>query len=375
MLMVVVVAVAALGYGVVRESVGTAPARVVASGAVVAEPVTVALAETRDVPIWLSGIGSVSPLNAVTVKARVDGQLDSVRFAEGQDVHAGDVLASIDPRMFQAALNQAEAKQAQDQANLGNARTDLARYQKLAASAFAPTQQVDTQRATVAQLEAQVQQDQAAVAMARLQLDFTTVTAPLDGRVGLRLVDPGSIIHASDPGGIVTVTQMQPIAALFAVPQDDLPDIRAAMTKGDVPVVAYSRDSDRMLARGKLVFVDSQVDAATGQIKLKAQFENADLGLWPGQFIDARVLVKTLSRATVVPVNAVEHGQNGAYVFRVNQDNTVEVRRVKISTTTPAVAVITDGVAAGERIVVTGQYRLQPGTRVDVRPARTDSDS
>lgn len=367
-LLTAAVAAAGIGYGILREGAGSAPGRTGASDAIGAEPVTVALAEARDVPIWLSSIGSVQPLNAVTVKARVDGQLDQVGFTEGQDVRAGDVLAKIDPRMYQAALDQAAAKQAQDLANLANARTDLTRYQKLAASSFAPAQQVDTQRATVAQLEAQVQQDQAAVEMARLQLGFTSITAPLDGRVGQRLVDPGSMIHASDPGGIVTITQMQPIFVLFAVPQDDLPEIRTAMTKGDVPVAAYTRDSDRKLADGRLVFVDSQVDQATGQIKLKALFDNADRILWPGQFVTARLLMKTIARATVVPVNAIERGQNGTYVFRVGQDDTVAVQPVTVSTTTAEVAIIAYGVAPGERIVTAGQYRLQPGTRIDPRP-------
>jgi multidrug efflux system membrane fusion protein len=357
---------ATLGYLIVRGLAGPSPK---GAAATLPVPVTLALAEARDVPIWLTGIGSVQPLNAVTIKVRVDGQLDSVAFVEGQEVHKGDLLAQIDPRMYRAALDQAVAKQAQNAANLANARIDLVRYQKLAANAYTSAQQADTQKATVAQLEAQVQQDQAAVAMARLQLDFTSVRAPLDGRVGLRLVDSGSIVHATDPNGIVTITQMAPIGALFAVSQDELSDIRAAMISGDVPVKAYSRHSGTLIATGRLVFVDSIVDQATGQIKLKAEFDNADRGLWPGQFINARVLLRTIRQATVVPAKAVERGQDGVYLFRVMPNNTVSVQEVTLGPVSDSLAVVTKGAAPGDHIVIGGQYRLQPGTRIEPRAA------
>lgn len=358
---------AAIVYGIVRDPARPPPASLAASAALSAVPATVGQAETRDVPIWLAGIGSMQALNAVTIKARVDGQLDHTAFTEGQEVHRGDVLAQIDPRMYHAGLSQAVAKQAQDQASLANARIDLARYQKLVANAYTSAQQADTQKAVVAQLEAQVQQDESVIAMAQLQVDFTTVRAPLDGRVGLRLVDPGSIIHASDPLGIVSITQMAPIAALFAVPQDDLPDLLTAMAQGDLPVEVYSRDIGKLLAVGRLVFVDSMVDQATGQIKLKAVFDNADRVLWPGQFINARVLVRTIRRATVVPAKAVERGQDGPYLFRVMSDDTVAVQAVTLGPVINSIAIVNQGIAPGDRIVIAGQSRLRAGMHVEPR--------
>ena len=235
-----------------------------------AVPVTEGRAETRDVPIWLSGIGSVQPLNTVTVKVRVDGQLDRVAFTEGQDVHKGYVLAQIDPRSFRAQLKQAQANKAKDEAQLANARLDLDRSTRLEAKGAASKQSLDTQRAQVAALEATIEADQAAVEMAQLQVEFSTITAPLSGRTGLRLVDPGTVVHASDANGLVTITQMQPIAVLFTVSQDELPDVLAAMARGDPAVVAYSRGGERPLAAGKLIFADSQVDQGTGHVKLKA---------------------------------------------------------------------------------------------------------
>lgn len=338
-------------------------------------PVTVALVESRDVPIWLSAIGSVQPLNMVAVKARVDGQLDSVAFTEGQEVRQGDVIAQIDPRMYQAAVGQAAAKLAQDAANLANARIDLARTQKLAASAFASAQQADTQKATVAQLEAQSQQDQASLAIAKLQLDFTTIRAPLDGRTGMRQVDPGSIVHASDPNGLATITQMAPVGAQFSLPQDDLPDIRAAMAGDNVLVEAYSRDNSKLLADGRLVFIDSMVDQASGQIRLKAEFANTDRALWPGQFITARVLVRTIPHAIVVPSNAIEHSEDGLYMFRVEPDNTVAVQPVSVGASVGSLAVVTSGASPGERVVIGGQYRLRAGMRVAPHPMRTSAAS
>jgi multidrug efflux system membrane fusion protein len=376
LLLLSVIGTAALLYGVARNWLATPPAGGMASAggfpaglAPTGVPATVAQSATRDVPIWLSGIGSIVSLNVVTVKPRVDGQLARVLFTEGQEVHTGDILATIDPRQYQAALDQAVAKQAQDQATLANARVDLIRYQKLAANAYTSAQQADTQKTMVAQLEAQVRQDEAVAAMARLQLDFTTITTPVDGRVGLRLVDPGNVVHSADPSGILTITQMAPIAALFAVSQDHLPDVLSAMTRGDVAVVVYSRDGLRRLANGKLVFVDSQVDQATGQIRLKAVFDNADRVLWPGQFITAQVLVSTMAHVTVVPANAIERGQEGPYVFRVGPGDIVETRPVSVGPVTDTVAVIMAGLAPGDRIVVGGQYRLRPGTRIEVRTA------
>jgi len=364
----------AVWVGVKRDHSGPT-ASAAPPAAAPAVPITEGRAETRDVPIWLSGIGSVQPLNAVTVKVRVDGQLDRVTFTEGQDVHKGDVLAQIDSRSFRAQLKQAQANKAKDEAQLANARLDLERSTRLEARGVASKQTLDTQRAQVTALEAAVEADQAAIDMAQLQLEFSTVTAPLDGRAGLRLVDPGTVVHASDANGLVTITQMQPIAVLLTVSQDELPEVLAAMVRGDPAVVAYTRGGERPLATGKLVFVDSQVDQATGHIKLKALFDNSDRALWPGEFVDARVQVATLMNATVVPAKAIERGQNGTYVFRIKPDDTAEVCPVTVSHVSEGTAIIADGLAPGDRIVVDGQYRLQPGARIEPRKAATASGS
>jgi membrane fusion protein, multidrug efflux system len=290
-------------------------------------------------------------------------------------VRKGDVLAQIDPRSFRAQLKQAQANNAKDEAQLANAKLDLERSTRLEAKGVASKQARDTQSAQVAALEATIEADQAAIEMAQLQLEFSTITAPLSGRTGLRLVDPGTVVHASDPNGLVTITEMQPIAVLFAISQDELPDALAAMARGDPVVVAYSRGGERPLATGKLVFVDSQVDQGTGHVKLKALFGNSDRALWPGEFVDARVQVATVNAATVVSSKAVERGQNGTYVFRIKPDNTVEVCPVAVGRVAEGTAIIADGLAPGDRIVVDGQYRLQSGTRVEPREATTASGS
>ena len=353
-----------------RPTASTAP-----PAAASAVPISEGRAEIRDVPIWLSGIGSVQPLNAVTVKVRVDGELERVAFTEGEDVHKGDVLAQIDPRSFRAQLKQAQANKAKDEAQLANARLDLERSTRLEARGVASKQTLDTQRAQVTALEAAVEADQAAIDMAQLQLEFSTITAPLDGRTGLRLVDPGTVVHASDTNGLVTITQMQPIAGLFTVSQDELPEVLAAMARGNPIVIAYTRGGDRPLATGKLVFVDSQVDQATGHIKLKALFDNSDRALWPGEFVDARLRVATVKAATVVPAKAIERGQNGPYVYRIKPDETVEACPVTVRHVAEGVAIISDGLAPGDPIVVDGQYRLQPGARVEPRKATAASGS
>jgi multidrug efflux system membrane fusion protein len=360
----IIAGAAGLWVGVARDNSGP-----VVSAVAPAVPITEGRAETRDVPIWLSGIGSVQALNAVTVKVRVDGQLDRVAFTEGQDVRKGDLLAQIDPRPFRAQLKQAQANKAKDEAQLANARLDLERSMRLEAKGVATQQTLDTQRSQVATLEATLEADQAAIEMAQLQLEFSTITAPLDGRAGLRLVDPGAVVHASDAIGLVTITQMQPIAALFTVSQDELPDVLAATGRGDPVVPAYTRGGDRRLATGKLVFVDSQIDQSTGHIRLKALFDNADRALRPGEFIDARVQVATVKAATVVSAKAIERGQNGTYVYRIKPDDTVEVSAVTVRLVAEGIAIIADGLMPGERIVVDGQYRLQPGVRVEPRQA------
>jgi multidrug efflux system membrane fusion protein len=340
-----------------------------AASAAPAVPVTVGPATARDLPIWLSGIGSVLPLNVVTVKVRVDGQLDRIAFTEGQEVHAGDLLAQIDPRPFQAQLKQAEANRAKDQAQLANAKVDLTRFTKLTSLGAAPSQNVDTLKAQVASLEATVEADEAMADTARLQLGFTSVSSPIDGRVGLRLVDPGSIVHATDTSGLVTVTQMEPIAVLFSLPQDDLPDVLAAASKGKLTVAAYTRDGSRSLAQGELVFIDSQVDQTNGQVRLKASFANPDRSLWPGEFISARLLVRTDRGVTVVPSRAVQRGRDGTYVYALKADQTVELRPVRTGATVDGVTALLAGVSPGETVVFDGQSRLSPGAKVDATGA------
>lgn len=336
-----------------------------------AVPVVVGAVTSRDLPIWFSGVGSVQPLNVVTVKVRVDGQLDRVAFTEGQEIHAGDPLAQIDPRPFQAQLKQAEANRAKDEAQLANAKVDLARFTKLASMGASPSQNVDTLKAQVAALEATIQADQAAIDTARLQLGFTNVTSPISGRVGLRLIDPGSIVHATDPNGLVTVTQMQPIAALFSLPQDELPEILAAASQGKLTVEAYTRDGARRLAQGELIFVDSQVDQANGQVRLKASFANDDRSLWPGAFITAHLLVRVDRNATVLPARAVLRGENGTYVYVLQPDQTVVVRPVKTGPTVDGFTAMLSGVSPGETVVFDGQSRLAPGTKVDAKQTPT----
>ena len=367
-LVLMITAVVAAIHGVgehYRASSGGAAASMAPTGV----PVGVGPATTEDLPIWLSGVGAVQPLNMVTVKVRVDGQLERVAFTEGQEVHAGDLLAQIDPRTFQAQLKQAEANRAKDEAQLANTKVDLARFSKLSSLGASPTQSVDTLKAQVASLEATLQADQAMIDTARLQVEFTDVTSPIDGRVGLRLVDPGSIVHAADPNGLVTVTRMQPIAVLFSLPQDQLPDILAASSQGQLPVVAYTRDGTRSLAQGELVFVDSQIDQTNGQVRLKATFANPDRSLWPGEFVSARLRVRTDRGVTVVPDRAVLRGQNGPFVYVVKPDQTVETRPVATGASVDGVTALNSGISPGETVVFDGQSRLTAGTRVTARQA------
>ncbi len=333
-------------------------------------PVLVAPSETRDVPIYLDGLGTVQAFNTVTVKAMVDGPLVEVRFKEGQEVHAGDVLARIDPRTYQAALDQAVAKKAQDQANLANARVDLVRYQKLAATAYTSAQQSDTQKATVAQLEAQVQQDQATIDSARTQLSYTTVAAPLDGRTGIRLVDQGNIVRAGDATGMVVITKLQPISVVFTLPQQALPAVAAAMKEGTAEALAFAQGSDGsragLLDRGTLAVLDNQVDPTTGTIKLKATFPNAESKLWPGGFVGIRLKVATEHDAIVVPPVAVQRGPTAAYVYVVGTDDTVKRETVTVGHEDERASIIASGLPAGARVVTDGASRLTDGAHVTV---------
>ncbi|HXL69309.1 MAG TPA: efflux RND transporter periplasmic adaptor subunit, partial [Xanthobacteraceae bacterium] len=320
-------------------------------------PVLVAAAALADVPIYLEGVGTVRALNTVTVRPQVDGKLIKVSFKEGQDVEAGYVLAEIDPTTYQAQLDQATAKKAQDQALLANAKLDLERYEKLAASTAGTRQQADTQKSTVAQLDAQVRLDQAAIDNAQAYLSYTNIIAPLAGRTGIRQVDQGNIVHASDATGIVVITQIRPISVFFSLPQQNLPRINAAFAKGPLAVEAIGGNDRTVVGRGTLQVVDNQVDQATGTVKLKAEFPNPDLQLWPGQFVNVRLLIETLPQVVVVPTAAVQRGPSGTFVYVV-QDNAAAMRPVTVSNQDETRSVITAGLKAGEQVVTTGFARL-----------------
>lgn len=338
-------------------------------------PVVVAPVERRDVAITLDGLGTVQASATVTVKPQVDGVLTEVRVREGQDVKKGDILAHIDPRTYQAALDQAVAKKAQDQANLANARIDLTRYTKLAATAYTSAQQADTQRAQVAQLEAQVAQDQAQIDTARVQLGYTAITSPIDGRVGIRQVDAGNVVHAADTAGLMVITTLKPISVVFTLPQQNLTAVAAAQEKGTPEVLALPQTlapgaGREPIDRGTLTVLDNQVDTTTGTIKLKAEFPNADLKLWPGGFVTVRLRVDTLHDAVVVPPVAVQRGPAGAYVYVTNADDTATRRPVRVEHEGQNVTVIGEGLTLGEKVVVDGTARLSDGSKITiVQPA------
>lgn len=329
-------------------------------------PVLAAQAVSADMPVYLNAVGTTKALNTVTVKAQVDGKLIQVNFKEGQDVKKGDVLARIDPVTYQAALDQAVAKKAQDEALLANAKNDLERYEKLAAINAINKQQADTQRSLVAQYAAQVQSDAAAIESAQATLGYTTITAPLDGRTGIRQVDEGNIVRASDSTGIVVITQVKPIAVMFNLPQQDLPQVNAAFAKNPLAADALRSDTNQVLDRGKLTVVDNQVDSATGTVKLKAEFPNADLQLWPGQFVNVRLLVDTLKQVTVIPTGAVQRGPNGTFIYVVKDDNSVQMRPVQVRMQDENQTVVASGVAPNERVVTTGFARLTDGAKVTI---------
>jgi len=327
-------------------------------------PVEPAVAAVRDAPRDLARIGAVNGPDTVTVKARVDGELQQVAFTEGQTVRAGDLLAQIDPRPFEAALNEALAKKSQDEASLANARLDLQRFAALAVKEFATRQQLDTQKALVAQLEATIRGDQASIDNARTQLGYTRITAPIAGRTGVRLVDRGNIVHATDATGIVVLTQIQPISVIFTLPEQMLDAVKTAMAAGPVPIFATARGGSGRLASGTLVLIDNEIDTATGTIRLKGTFPNEDEALWPGTFVEVRLLADTYRRAVAVPSQAVLRGQNGLYTYVVRQDGAVEARPIEVEQIADGLAVIRAGVTPGETVVVAGQYRLRSGARV-----------
>lgn len=362
-------AVAALFVGLAALWLLGARARAVKTPSRDATPavqVTATAVKAMDVPVYRSGVGTVTAAQTVTVKARIDGQLDEVDFSEGQDVRAGQVLVRIDPRTLQAQLAQALAQKARDEAQLGNARADLQRYTTLIAQDSATQQQVDTQKALVAQLEAARKTDEAQIAYAQVQLSFTTITAPISGRVGARLIDRGNIVHAADAGGLVVINQIDPITVVFTLPDDAFPEIDRAQRSSREPlaVVAYPRNGEQPLASGRLVLVNNQIDTATGTVQLKAIFPNPAHALWPGQYVNARLVLGRRPQALTVPAAVVQRSQDGTYAFVIGDDRTVRIQPIRVAQIQDGLAVIDQGLAAGQRVVVDGQYKLKPGVAV-----------
>jgi multidrug efflux system membrane fusion protein len=328
--------------------------------------VTVAPVQTGDLPVYLNGIGTVQAYNTVTVRFLVNGTLEKVTFTEGQDVKAGDLLGQIDPRPYKATLDQAIAAKARDEALLANARLDLARYQKLVAESSVATQVRDTQLALVHQDEATVQNDQAQIEFAALQVVYTAVTSPIAGRTGVRLIDAGNIVQTTNTTGLVVVTQLEPISVLFTLPEDDFSLVNKWMAQGTLTVEATSRADNKKLSKGTLLLINNQIDQTTGTIQLKATFDNKDHALWPGQFIDAQLLVETRHNAITVPTAAVQLGPQGVYAYVVKPDNTVEMRPIKVSAANPGApeTLVRSGLSAGENVVIDGQVKLRPGVTV-----------
>jgi multidrug efflux system membrane fusion protein len=339
-------------------------------------PVAVTTAQLRDLPVYLDGLGSVEAFNTVTVKSRVDGQIMQVLFKEGQEVRKGDLLAIIDPRPFEVALAQAQANFAKDQAQLTDAKLNAQRYDQLTKQGIIPQQQYDTQLALTNQLQAAIGADQAQIDNAKLNIDYAHITAPIDGRVGLRLVDPGNIVHASDQNGLLVITQMQPITVIFTLPEDSLTAVNNRMRSGQtLQVKALSRDDGTEIASGTLLTIDNQIDQTTGTFRLKAVFDNKNRTLWPNQFVNARLLIDVKKNAIIIPVAAVQRGDQGTFVYRVKpSDNTAEVVPVTVGITEGTLASIESGLSPNDLVVTDGQDRLRSGARVDPRPdSRSDT--
>jgi multidrug efflux system membrane fusion protein len=363
----VVILAGAVGYDYLRgpqEKRASAPPRI---------PVSVAAVTRQDVPIHLSGLGTVQALNTVPIHSQVDGQLIEIAFTEGQHVTKGAVLAKIDPRLFQAAFDQAFAKKGQDEANLISADKDLTRAKTLVVRSFQTEQAVDQQQAKVDSLKASIKADDAAIESAQTQLDYATITSPIDGRAGIRQIDLGRIIHASDSTPLVVLTQTQPSAVVFTLPQIHLEPLREAMGRGPVEVTAFDQDNVKALGAGKLLLIDVIIDQATATIRLKALFPNTDERLWPGEFVNARVRVSTADNALTIPLAALQRGPNGLFTWVIGADDKAQMRSIKTGPAADDVAIVADGLDAGERVVTEGYYRLQPGVDVAIRPPKERS--
>jgi membrane fusion protein, multidrug efflux system len=363
------VALAAVGAIFVGCSSSGDPKQGKAQAAGPARAVSVAVApvQRQDVPVYLSGLGSVTAFNTANIKSRVDGQIMKVNFREGQDVRQGDLLIEIDSRPYEVQVEQLQAQLFRDQAQLRDAKLNLERYTALIPSGSIAQQQVDTQKALVDQLDGTVRNDQAQIDSAKLNITYCHITAPFTGRVGLRQVDPGNIVHAADTNPMLILTQLQPIAVIFTLPEDVLPKVAQQMRRGTLEVDAFSRDDQTKLASGKLLTIDNQIDPTTGTAKLKAVFDNKDSKLWPNQFVNADLLLETRKDSTVVPTAAILRGPQGAYVYTVNPDKTVQDKTVTISLTQGDVTVVAEGVNPGETVVTDGQDKLQRGSHIEPR--------
>lgn len=335
-----------------------------ARGEALPVPVVLGTVMKKDVPVYLDGLGTVQAYQTVTIRPRVDGQIEKVAFVEGQDVRAGDVLAQIDAAPFKAQLDQVLAKKGQDEALLANAQVDLKRYADLLAHEGVTQQSFDTQKSLVTQLDAAVKADEAAISSVRVQLAYTTIASPIDGRTGIRQIDKGNIVHANDATGLVVITQLKPISVVFTLPEQMLDSIHSHATGEPFKVLAVGRDDASPIAEGKMEVVDNQIDTTTGTIRLKATFTNSDLKLWPGQFVNARLLLTVRTNSAVVPASVIQRGPEGAFAFVVSNDQTVDLRPVKIGQSDQSEVVIESGLHPGEKVVVDGQYKLQRGSRI-----------
>ena len=368
----VLLAVAAAGYFFIDQASRDKARAAAASTAPPGIPVTVGIAQNKDLPVYVRGIGTVQAYKMVTIKSRVDGQIMKVAFEEGQEVKAGDPLFQIDPRPFQAALDQATANKQRSEAQLTGAEADLERYGKLIGSGYQSRQSFDQQKAIADALKGAIAGDQAAIDTAKLNLGYADIRAPIDGRTGSRQVDPGNLVQASQNTALVTITQIRPIFVNFTVPQDQTDRIRTNQASAPLEVVAYGSDDKTELGRGKLTLIENQIDAATGTLRLKGTFENTDERLWPGEFVNVRLVLSTRKDAVTVTQRAVMQGANDSFVYVVQADNTVERRTVVVAAMQEGVAAIEKGLNTGDKVVVDGQYRLTNGARIRIDPPKPD---